>query len=96
MARRLFTVADTFLVRGRGVVLLPGIVPVGDERFRVGDALLLKRPNGSEIQTTIGGLEMFQGTIKPDIPVLLNGLGKEDVPVGTEVWSIDKGEHDAG
>lgn len=89
MPRRLFTVTDTFLIRARGVVLLPGIVPEGDERFQIGDPLRLKRPDGSTIDTTIGGLEMFTCTTKPDIPVLLMGLGKADVPVGTEVWSID-------
>jgi len=92
MPRRLFTVTDTFLIRARGVVLVPGIVPEGDERFRIGDPLLLKRPDGLTIEMAIGGLEMFTCTTNPDIPVLLKGLGKEDVPVGTEVWSVDGGE----
>ena len=91
MPRLLFKVEDTFLIRARGVVLVPGIAPVGDERFRTGDGLRLKRPDGSEVQTTIGGLEMFTGTMKPDMPVLLKGLGKADVPIGTEVWSVDAG-----
>ena len=91
MPRLLFKVDDTFLIRARGLVLVPGIVPVGDERFRIGDSLRLKRPDGSEVETTIGGLEMFTETTKPDIPVLLKGLGKEDVPIGTEVWSVDRG-----
>ena len=91
MPRLLFKVDDTFLIRGRGLVLVPGIVPVGDERFRRDDALRLKRPDGSEVETTIAGLEMFTETMKPDIPVFLKGLGKEDVPIGTEVWSVDSG-----
>jgi translation elongation factor EF-Tu-like GTPase len=90
MARLLFKVEDTFVIRGRGLVVVPGIVPGRDERFRIGDALQLKRPDGSESETTIGGLEMFTESMKPDIPVLLKGLGKEDVPIGTEVWSIDR------
>ena len=91
MPRLLFKVDNTFLIRARGLVLVPGIVPVGDERFRVGDPLRLKRPDGSEVETAISGLEMFMETMKPDIPVLLKGLGKEDVPIGTEVWSVDRG-----
>ncbi|QOV89772.1 hypothetical protein [Humisphaera borealis] len=89
MPRLLFKVEDTFLIRARGVVLVPGIVPVGGERFRIGDGLRLKRPDGTEVETAIGGLDMFTCTTKPDVPVLLKGLRKEDVPVGTEVWSVD-------
>jgi hypothetical protein len=87
MARRIFNVADTFAIRGRGVVLLPGLVPVSDERFRVGDPLLLKRPDGTELGTWIGGMELFSGTT--EVPVLLTGLSKKDVPVGTKVWSVN-------
>jgi hypothetical protein len=89
MARRVFNVADTFTIRGRGVVLLPGLTPINDERFRVGDPLLLKRPDGVEFCAWISGIELFSGT--PEVPVLLNGLTKEDVPLGTEVWSVDGG-----
>ena len=89
MARRVFNVADTFTIRGRGVVLLPGLTPINDERFRVGDPLLLKRPDGTELGTWIGRIELFSGT--PEVPVLLKGLSKEDVPLGTEVWSVDGG-----
>ena len=89
MPRRVFTVADTFTIRGRGVVLLPGLLPIEDERFRIGDVLLLKRTDGTEKRVTISGLDLFSGT--PEVPVLLDGLEKSDVPVGTEVWSIDGG-----
>src|SRR5688500_14645272 len=89
MARRVFNVADTFTIRGRGVVLLPGLTPINDERFRVGDPLLLKRPDGVELCAWISGIELFSGT--PEVPVILNGLTKEDVPLGTEVWSVDGG-----
>src|SRR5205814_777171 len=87
MARRIFNVADTFTIRGRGLVLLPGLTPINNERFRVGDLLLLKRPDRTELVTWIAGIELFSGTA--EVPVLLNGLSNEDVPVGTEVWSVD-------
>jgi hypothetical protein len=34
MARKLFAVEDMFFIRGRGLVLVPGINPQRDERFR--------------------------------------------------------------
>jgi hypothetical protein len=41
-ARCLFVVSDTFAIKGRGLVLIPGIKPEGDERFRVGDIVELR------------------------------------------------------
>jgi hypothetical protein len=96
MARQLFIVEDTFVIKGRGLVPVPGIVPQGDERFRVGDSILLKRPDGSSLPWQIGGLELIcGGPPRDDVVVLLKGLGKEDVPVGTEVWSVDAPERGA-
>jgi len=93
VARRLFTIEDTFLIKGRGLVPVPGIVPQGEERFRVGDPILLKRPDGSSIAWQIGGLELICVTPpRDDVVVSLKGLGKDDVPVGTEVWSVDPAE----
>jgi hypothetical protein len=90
MSRKLFTVEDTFLIQGRGLVLVPGIVPQGDERFRVGDPVLLKRPDGSTLTWKIGGLEIISGARRSgDVPILLVGLDKKDLPIGTEVWSGD-------
>jgi hypothetical protein len=90
MARRLFTVEDTFLIEGRGIVPVPGIEPQGDERFRIGDSIILKRPDGSEIEWQIGGLELLCPRPRPDeVVVLLRGLGKDDIPIGTEIWSVD-------
>jgi len=59
------------------------------ERFRVGDPLLLKRPDGSELRTTIGGLEILSPNPTNQRVVLLKALTKEDVPIGTEFWSVD-------
>jgi hypothetical protein len=92
MARQLFTVTDTFSVPGRGIVLIPGISPVGNERFRVGDALLLKRPDGTELITDIGGLEFLTPNPNHELTVMLTQLPKNDVPAGTGVWSVDR-EH---
>lgn len=93
MPRCLFTVSDTFLIRGRGLVPVPGIVPVGQERFHVGDPVLLKRPDGSELRAVISGIEIpyRDPNPNPSFPILLKNLGKEDVPIGTEVWSVDNG-----
>jgi hypothetical protein len=89
MARRLFTVEDTFAIRERGLVLAPGIIPEGEERFRVGDPITLLRPDGSSIEARIGGLELLDPNPRRDVVIMLKGMTKCDVPVGTEVWSVD-------
>ena len=69
---------------------MPGIMPEGGESFRVGDPIRLKRPDGSELDWRIGGLEMICASPpRHDVVILIVGLTKVDVPVGTEVWSID-------
>jgi len=90
MCRLLVVVEDRFLIKGRGLVPLPGIVPEGKERFRPGDPILLKRPDGSTLNWKIGGLEILTPpNPRHDVVILLNDLGKADVPVGTEIWSQD-------
>src|SRR5689334_20273350 len=91
MARLLFTVTDRFYIAGRGLIPVPGIVPAANERFRVGDPLLLKRPDGSEISSRIGGIEMPNPNPGPVIVFNLPELKKDDVPVGTQVWSVNAG-----
>jgi hypothetical protein len=93
MARRLFIVEDTFSIKGRGLVPVPGILPEGEERFRVGDPILLRRPDGSCLEWRIGGIEMILcSPPKPrhDVVILLKNLGKDDLPIGSEVWSVDQ------
>jgi translation elongation factor EF-Tu-like GTPase len=93
MSRLLFTIEDRFLIQDRGLVVVPGLSDRDDKRFRVGDPILLKRPDGTELTWPIGGFEMIERADNPrarlGIPILLRGLDKDDVPVDTEVWSVD-------
>jgi hypothetical protein len=92
MARCLFVVEDTFLIKGRGLVAVPGILCQGEERFRVGDPLLLKHPDGSCLEWKIGGIELISCSPprpKNEVVILLRGLSKDDVPIQTQVWSVD-------
>ena len=91
MARCLFIVEDTFIIKGRGLVPVPGILCQGEERFRVGDPLLLKRPDGSCLEWKIGGIELISCSPprpKNEVVILLRGLSKDDVPIQTQVWSV--------
>ena len=87
----LFTVTETFVMPGRCLVLLPELQPVGEERFKVGDLLRLRRPDGVEDSVRIGGLEFLKPLDgKCQLVVTLSRMEQEDVPVGTEVWSVNE------
>jgi len=41
------------LDRASGITVLPGIVPQGEERFQIGDPLVIRRADGSHLNWTI-------------------------------------------
>lgn len=88
MSRCICKVVATSEVRGY-LALFPGIVPIGSERFRNGNRIELKYPNGTSLSTSIGSLELACPNPKQEIVILLEGLLKADVPEGTEAWSVD-------
>jgi hypothetical protein len=101
MARLLCVVKDTFEIQGRGLVFMPGIVPQAGEIFRVGDLLSFKSPDGTVIARAIDALNMMfraphRMDEEHDIHVMLKGLTQADLPIGTEICSVDsppKGVH---
>ena len=89
MGRRFLLVEDSFLIKGRGLVVLPGLAPQGDERFRVGDPITLKRPTARISVGRSAGSRSPRVLLQMRLLMLLKGLSREDVPIGTEVWSVD-------
>ena len=89
MTRRIVVVEDTFEIKGRGLLLVPGILPKEGELFRVGDPIRLRRPDGAWIHTRIDDLQCLSSNPPAgDIVIMLAGFAKSDIPVGTEVWSV--------
>ena len=81
-------VDDVFQIAGRGCVVTPGILKNSDLVLRIGAALVLRRPDGSELYTVLRGIEMGSAPGFPASPLLLGeDVTKDQVPVGTEVWA---------
>jgi hypothetical protein len=82
----LFSVAQVFAVRGRGLVLHPATAL--EPGLHVGEPLELRRPDGTRTTSRIAGIEMLCSPPKPCIAavVLPPEVSSHDVPVGTEVW----------
>ena len=86
--RRLLVVEDAFTIAGRGVILAPDIELHGPSTIQL--RVELRRPDGTS--TTIDALAHLPMLDPPAMPprvryvVLLPGMTKVDVPIGTEVW----------
>lgn len=92
MAMLVLTVEDTFqLPTIRGLVVVPGPVQAewkGSARHRVE----LRKPDGSTCDAMLTlHLEFTRPRAKvPRLACVLEGLRKDDVPIGTEVWLLEE------
>ena len=85
--RRLLTVEDTFLIAGRGLIVVPA--PAIKNIRGPGDVLAeVRRPDGSMLSATLTLAHEFL-VPPPEVHrwnCTFRGLGKKEVPVGSEVW----------
>jgi hypothetical protein len=82
MAELIFKVARTFTIEGRGLCASPG--EWGTGKARVGEAILLRRPDGSSLRATVREIS------HPHRDILLPPhIRKSDIPPGTEIWTTD-------
>ncbi len=79
----LFTVKQSFLLSGKGLMLIPGL---SDKNISVGSKIILIKPDRTVIKTVIKGISSAgeRGILIGD------SFKKEDIPIGTEVWLNDK------
>ncbi len=91
--RPLFTVRQAVPLRGDGLLLSPGL-PDG-VGLAPGEALRLRRPDGSALVVVTGGKcipsrrEPHQGARTYPVEVRSSVI-PADVPNGTEVWRMDQ------
>jgi hypothetical protein len=84
-----------FEIDGRGCVICPGLLYVDNPAVRVGDHIDLLRPDGSEIRTSIRGIEMIRTTERKGLPLLLpRDIHKNDVPPGTVLMIYEDSPRD--
>lgn len=75
----LFKVVDTFRVEGKGL-LLAGKGKTNLKGVDFQSALKLKLPNGSELETSVVGINWSNGDL------IVSDVERLEVPNGTEVW----------
>ena len=84
---KLLTVEDVFDIPGRGLVVVPGPL-VESHASPAQIAVILKRPDGQELEATASITFQFQTPPPKEhrLAMILKGLPKSDVPIGTEIW----------
>ena len=84
MAELLFTVEQTFMITGRGLIFVPGI-----KKFvATGTEVKIIKPDKTEIFSVITGVE-HRAVNGAHAVLLRGGFAKADIPIGTEVWTLD-------
>jgi hypothetical protein len=90
MSRRLLVVRRRLWVRDKGLSLEPGFVSIVGERILAGAQVVIHRPDGSMLETMIRGTSTDSGANAGGLTRLwLDLTNKQDVPIGSEIWSID-------
>lgn len=91
MAAFISKAEETFQITSIGCVVVPGLPrDASGVNLKVGDPLVLKRPDGSEIVTTFRGFMMGSRHPSGCVPICLGKeIGKEMVPPGTELWTTE-------
>lgn len=95
MTEPLFTVENTFTLRGRGLVLI-GISGNQYGSVLTGDPLSIKRPDGSIVQAVVKGVE-YPPSVKwigerPANPKYGLLVDVDDVPLGSTVTAERRSE----
>ena len=82
----------TFAITGRGVAVDLGVpYEPPTHRVYIGDALEIRRPDGSTLSTKVRGLEVGGRPDKKACAILLPAdVTQEDVPIGSEVWQVSR------
>lgn len=99
MKRYLFTVSSVAVMKGRGVMLCPGVLLRDYDILKQGDRIELFAPDGRSFVVKIAGLEYPPATLYNGNPppieerrssiLLPPEFTKEDIIIGTEVWTAD-------
>lgn len=88
MADRLLSVEDAFVAKGPGVLVMPRFTAASPARGKI--PVQLRFPDGTTREAT-AEIEVahMRGPLPPFAMYRLHALVPDDVPPGTEIWSVD-------
>lgn len=83
---RLFVVEDVFEIKQRGIVVVGKLDDPQGARFRIGDAVEIRRRDGTAVKATISGVPMGRTKVGMGEVLLRGPVSKENVSPGDEIW----------
>jgi hypothetical protein len=87
MGERLLTVADAFVAKGPGVVVMPRFTTATPPKGRF--PVQLRFPDGTARDVTAEvDVAHMRGPLPPFAMYRLHEVTPEEVPAGTEIWSV--------
>lgn len=94
----LFEITDVFFIKERGAILLPGVPNSIPFDVQVGASIIIERPDGSRIETTIKGFEMIRSIVPLEhAPFCIpKHIGKSELLPGARVFLAGDSAFDRG
>ncbi len=90
-----FTVEDVFQIDGQGIIAVPGLVVDDDPNVFPGDPLTIIRPDGTIVESNLGGISMINTIHRQCLPIILpKSLNKSDVPAGSTITITETRKRD--
>jgi hypothetical protein len=88
MATRLLSVEDAFVAKGPGVVVMPRFTTASAPKGKFPVQLRFANGTTRDVSAEVDVAHM-RGPLPPFAMYRLHGVTPEDVPAGTEIWSVD-------
>jgi hypothetical protein len=87
MSERLLSVEDAFVAKGPGVLVMPRFTAQSPPKGRIQVQLRFSDGTTRDVQAEVEVAHM-RGPLPPFAMYRLHGVLPEDVPAGTEIWSV--------
>lgn len=87
MVERLLRVEDAFVAKGPGVVVMPRFTTASAPKGKFAVELRFADGTSREVTAEVDVAHM-RGPLPPFAMYRLHGVTPEEVPAGTEVWSV--------
>ena len=87
MGERLLSVEDAFVAKGAGVVVMPRFTTATPPRGKFTVQLRFADGTSRDVTAEVDVAHM-RGPLPPFAMYRLHGVTAEEVPAGTEIWSV--------
>lgn len=85
MREKIFVIEDHFQIKGRGLIIT-GKIEKKSSELKIGIPIIVCRPDGSEVETKIAGIDRFRPPNFEIEAILIHNLTKDDLPIGSSVF----------